>query len=225
VIEVEEMEGEHRRRPLPIEGLVDSTLGLAGHIRAAELARFLGQDELYSSAAIAIDPLYADGVYRALKGIPQVVGVTRKASAIEQFQSQSGGSIITMTIILTLFAATIAIGVVYNNARIALSQRARELASLRVLGFTRAEVSTVLLSEMGVQVILAMPPGLWLGYRMAVALASMADPETYRFPVVISGHTYVFAVLVVVASALVSGLIVRRRVDRLDLVSVLKSRE
>jgi putative ABC transport system permease protein len=126
---------------------------------------------------------------------------------------------------LTLFAATIAIGVVYNNARNALSMRSRDLASLRVLGFRRGEISAVLLGELGLQVLLAIPIGLAIGTWMSKAMMSMSDPEQYRLPVSLSTTTYAYAAGVTMAAGAISALLVRRKLDKLDLISVLKTRE
>jgi putative ABC transport system permease protein len=130
-----------------------------------------------------------------------------------------------ITLVLTIFAATITVGVVYNNARVALSMRSRDFASLRVLGFTRGEISRTLLGELAAEVFLAVPVGLLLGTSLTSWVLSTAHPERYRFPLVVSPRTYAFAVLVVLASSAVSGLLVRRQLDRLDLVGVLKTRE
>lgn len=127
--------------------------------------------------------------------------------------------------ILALFASIIAIGVVYNNARVALSQRNRDLASLRVLGFTRGEIAAILFGELSIQVLLAIPVGGVVGYWMVTGIASTVDPETYRLPVFISPRTYAYAAAVTVFSAVVSALLVRRKLDRLDLIGVLKTRE
>ena len=123
------------------------------------------------------------------------------------------------------FACVIAVGVVYNNARVALSQRTRELGSLRVLGFTKREVAGILFGEQAVQVVLSVPPGLLLGRWMATAMFSSADPETYRMPVVVSIPTYVFAVFVASFAAIVSALLLWRKLNQLDLIGVLKTRE
>jgi putative ABC transport system permease protein len=121
--------------------------------------------------------------------------------------------------------ATIAFGVIYNQARIALSTRSRDLASLRVLGFTRREISAVLLGELAAYVVLGVPLGWLLGRGLVDLIAASADPESYRMPTYVSAATYAFATLVTILAAAMSALIVRRRLDRLDLVSVLKARE
>jgi putative ABC transport system permease protein len=131
----------------------------------------------------------------------------------------------TMTVLITLFAATITIGVVYNNARIALSLRARDLASLRVLGFHRSEISAILLGEMAIQVIVALPIGLWFGRLLVEWMAAMVDPEQFRLPVILTSRSYGYAVLVALVAAALSALLVRRKLDRLDLIGVLKTRE
>jgi putative ABC transport system permease protein len=124
-----------------------------------------------------------------------------------------------------LFAGTIAFGVVYNAARISLSERSRELASLRVLGFTRAEISSILLGELALLTLVGTPLGLVMGTGFAAVIMTAFTTELYRFPVVISPATYALAAVVTLAAAAVSGFLVRRRLDRLDLVQVLKSRE
>ena len=162
---------------------------------------------------------------RALSARPEVLGVTRREAVIDMFRKQTAGQIRVTTLIITLFAVVIAIGVIYNNARIALSTRSRDLASLRVLGFRRREVSAILLGELALQVLLALLPGMYLGRLIAETMMANADPEVYRFPVVISARTYAFAALVTLLASLASALVVRNRIDRLDLIGVLKSRE
>jgi putative ABC transport system permease protein len=131
----------------------------------------------------------------------------------------------TTALVLTAFGCTIAFGVVYNNARVALSLRSRDLASLRVLGFTRREISAVLLGELATYVALAIVPGLWLGKMMMVGIMRATDPEIFRMPVFVSADTYVLATIVTAISAAASALLVRRELDALDLVGVLKARD
>jgi putative ABC transport system permease protein len=124
-----------------------------------------------------------------------------------------------------LFASIIACGVVYNSARISLAERSRDLATLRVLGFTRAEISALLLGELGLLTLAAIPVGLVVGYGFAGLAVLALDTENHRFPLVVQPSTYAFAATVTLAAALLSGLLVRRRLDRLDLVAVLKTKE
>ena len=125
----------------------------------------------------------------------------------------------------TFFAGVIAFGVVYNAARVSLSERSRELASLRVIGFTRAEISFILLGELAVLTLVAIPLGLVLGYGLAGLVCWAYETELYRFPLVVGARTYAFSAMVVVLASVISGFVVRRRLDRLDLVEVLKTRE
>jgi putative ABC transport system permease protein len=134
-------------------------------------------------------------------------------------------NLLRMRAINLIFASVIAFGVVYNTARIALAERARELATLRVIGFTRAEVSILLLGELAVLTLLALPVGMLLGYGLGSVAVIALETENQRFPLVIERATYAFSALVVLIAATVTGLVVRRRVDHLDLVEVLKSRE
>ncbi|HEU5170002.1 MAG TPA: ABC transporter permease [Gemmatimonadales bacterium] len=219
------LEGDWETHHLAVAGVVDELMGLQGYMRLPALNRLLDEAPSVSMALLAVDRRSEAEVIRRLNDMPAVASVTSRAAVIAALREQSGESMAVVTLVLTIFAATIAVGVVYNNARVALSTRERDFASLRVLGFTRAEISRILLGELGVQVAAAIPFGLLLGTWLTQLVLQTAHPERFRFPVVISARTYAFAALVVVASSAVSGLLVRRRVDRLDLIGVLKTRE
>jgi putative ABC transport system permease protein len=219
-------EGRTRDEFLVVGGLVDEMFGMQGHMPIGELNRLLGEGPLVSQALILLsDPGGFPALEQRLSEMPAVIDIGSRDLLVARFRDQSARLLMVMTLILTAFAAVIAAGVVYNNARIAVSTRERDLASLRVLGFTKREISTVLLGEMAVQVALAIPPGLWIGYRLCVGIAGSIDPERYRLPVVLSVGTYGFATGVILLAAGVSALLVRRRLDRLDLIGVLKTRE
>jgi len=157
--------------------------------------------------------------------MPAVASITSRSAVVELIKRQSGESMAVVTLVLTIFAATIAVGVVYNNARVALSLRSRDLASLRVLGFTRGEISRILLNELGLQVLLAIPVGMVIGTWLTELVVRSIHQEMFRFPVVLSAKTYAFAVLIVLAASAASALLVRHRLDHLDLIGVLKTRE
>ncbi len=224
-VEVELHEGARERRSVVVTGLVNESFGLQGHMRMETLRGWLHEAPHVSLALLRLDPALTAVTEARLKELPSVVDVTRRQSILERFRQQSGSMIVTMSLIIALFAGTITVGVVYNNARVALSMRGRDLASLRVLGFTRAEISAVLIGEQLIQVLAALPVGLFLGRALVHFLASMTDPETYRLPVVLTSRSYAFAAAVTILAATVSALLVRRRLDRLDLVAVLKTRE
>ncbi|MCA9608331.1 MAG: FtsX-like permease family protein [Myxococcales bacterium] len=224
-VSVQVREGQRGTHEVPVTGIVDTMYGLQGFMRIETLNRLLAEGRTVNYVVLDVDPAHMDDVRRRLRDMRGVHGIFQRTALIERVRAQTGQTWGAMTFILTLFAVTIAIGVVYNNARVALSMRSRDLASLRVLGFTRAEISAVLLGELAVQVLLAIPIGLWLGDLMAAAIMSGADPERYRMPVIISSQTYAFAAAVTMAAGLVSALLVRRKLDRLDLIGVLKTRE
>jgi len=224
-IDVEALEGAHPRKPLRVVRLVDDLGGLAAYAPLETVADFMGETPVVSSVTMSIDPREELALDAKLRAMRDVAGVGKREDMITSFRKQMADSMYLFTGIITAFAAVIAVGIVYNNARVALSTRAHELASLRVLGFTRGEVSGILLGELALQVVLAIPMGLPLGRFFATAMMSTVDPEQYRFPLVISARTYVFSIVVVLVAAVASALVVRRRVDRLDLIGVLKTRE
>jgi putative ABC transport system permease protein len=151
--------------------------------------------------------------------------VTMRAVALQSFEATLARSMGIFTTVLVVFACVIAVAMVYNAARIALSERGRELASLRVLGFTRGEVAVLLLGEQGLLTLLAMPLGSLIGYEICALLTQQYQWELFRLPLVVRSDNYAFAFVVVLGAAVLSGSIVRRRLDRLDLIEVLKTRE
>ena len=187
--------------------------------------RLLGEGHAISGAFIAADREDRQKVYDALKGMPRVAGTVVREDAIRSFYETMGGTMLMFTFVITLLAGTIAFGVVYNGARIALSERSRELASLRVLGFTRGEISYILLGELGVLTAAGIPLGFLLARWITAYIADQMKSDLFRVPMVMAASSYGFAALVVVVSALLSGLLVRHSLDRLDLVAVLKTRE
>ena len=224
-VTVKALEGERRSYPVVVSGLVDELMGLQGYMRASSLSALVGEEPQATLALLAIERGREADVIRRLNDMPRVGSITSRPAVVALLRRQSGESMRVVSLVLTLFAATIAVGVVYNTARVALALRSRDLASLRVLGFTRGEISTILLGELGLQVLLAIPIGLALGTWLTSLVIGMVHPERYRFPLVLSPRTYAIAILVVVGASALSALLVRRRLDRLDLIAVLKTRE
>ncbi|MDH3726367.1 MAG: ABC transporter permease, partial [Myxococcales bacterium] len=224
--EIELKEGDRGDRVLTVAGLIEESFGLQGYLSKPNLHRLLREAPTFSSALLRIDDPLESEVQSRLNDIPAIQAVSRKRDMIESFEKQTEETMRVMTLIMTLFATAIAIAIVYNNARVSVSMRGRDLATLRVIGFSRGEISAILLGEQAVQIVLAIPLGLVLGTIGAKALiASWADPEIFRIPFFISSQTYAFSVAVILASGIASALLVRRKLDRLDLIAVLKTRE
>jgi putative ABC transport system permease protein len=224
-VTVEVMEGERPRREVPVTALISEYAGTNAYMDAGALHRLMREAGDLSGAYLATDPRATDALYRKLKETPRVAAVTVKDAMIDSFNRTVAENQTQMQSIMVMFASVIAVGVVYNTARISLTERSRELATLRVVGFTRFEISVILLGELAVLTIVAVPLGLVLGYGLAALTVRGFETEMYRFPLVVSRSTFGFAALVTVAASVVSALIVRRRLDRLDLVAVLKSKE
>ena len=177
------------------------------------------------SAALLVDAGAMSAFWTAVKAAPVISAVFDKASSMEGFNQRTSRNMGIFSGILTLFAVAMAVGIIYNAARISLSERAWELASLRVLGMTRGEVSVLLLAELGAELLVALPVGALMGWGLATLMMELMASDSIDFPVVIEPSTYASAALIVLAAGLVSALLVRRQIDRLDLVSVLKVRE
>lgn len=224
-VSVEILEGARRIHTLRVAGLVDDIFGISAYMEMGALHRLMREDATVSAAALVIDPWAEQALSARLKVVPAVAGVAAKRVVLENFRRMMAENMGVMLTFNVLFAGVIAFGVVYNAARVSLSERSRELASLRVLGFTRAEISLILLGELAVLTVAALPVGVVIGHALTALLVGAFESEIYRFPLVTSSRVMAWAALTVVAAALVSGLVVRRQLDRLDLIGVLKSRE
>jgi putative ABC transport system permease protein len=221
---VELLEGERDVRRVQVVGLVDELLGLSAYMNAPAVDRLTGGAAV-SAALLTTDAMRQARLFDVLKHTPATAGVSSREAMLTSFEETLAESMGYMITIILVFACGLAAAVVYNAARISLSERARELASLRVLGFTRGEVSRMLLGEQALLTAVAVPAGLALGYGWVAVLAGLYQWELFRLPLEVSGRSYVMAIAVVLATALLSALLVRRRLDRLDLVAVLKTRE
>lgn len=218
---------DHRRRvfEMPVTAILQSYLGLMVYADYERMNALLGDGNAITSVNIAIDENHEHALYDKLKTMPSISSVMMLRASLKTFRDTLAKNIHIMMTVYVVLAVIITFGVVYNSARIQLSERARELASLRVLGFTNAEVSVILLRQIAITVVIAIPLGFVIGYWFTYALMTSFETELYRVPIVVGRATYGLAGLVVIATAIVSALIVRRRIDKLDLIAVLKSRE
>jgi putative ABC transport system permease protein len=189
------------------------------------LNRLLREADSISGAWLKVDTQYQKQIYAALKRMPRVAGVVEQKSAISSFYTTMEETILFFTFITTLLGGSIAFGVVYNSMRIALSERNRELASLRVLGFQRSEVAYILLGEQALLTLLALPLGMLFGYALCAYLVLKFKSDLYRIPLVLELKTYAFAALVVIVSSMISALLIWRNLKHLDMVAVLKTKE
>ena len=224
-ITVEILEGNRPVREVVVAALVKEYLGVMAYMDIRALNRLLKEGHAISGAYLAIDAIQANEIFHALKQMPRVAGTVQRKNELENFNKTMDETMIFITTIATVFAIIISFGVIYNSARIALTERGRELASLRVLGFTRGEISYILLGELALLTLAAIPLGWGVGYLLCGAIANNLQSELYRVPTMISTSTYAFATTVVLTSALLSGLLVRRQLDKLDLIGALKTKE
>lgn len=222
---VELLEGERPVREVPVTGLVSQYIGVAAYMELNALNRMLRQGDIISGAVLAVDADLRQEIYRQLKDRPQVAATTIKENAVRSFYETMGENLLVFAFINTVLAGTIAFGVIYNSARIAFAERSRELASLRVLGFTRAEVAYVLIGELVLLTLLAIPLGFVIGRGLCAYLVIAFSSELYQIPLITEPSTYAFSASVVLASTLVSAFLVWRRTARLDLVAALKTQE
>ncbi|MDD2924988.1 ABC transporter permease [Rhodoferax sp.] len=225
LVTMEVLEGTRPVLQVPVVGLVDEMLGLGAYMDAFALARLLGEENTSSGAYLRIQADAAPGLYARLKRMPVVAGVAARAAVQRSMRETMDRAFFFFSAVLVLFSCVIIAGMVYNSARIALSERGNELASLAVLGFTQREVSFLLLGEQVLLLLAAMPVGLGLGYGLCALLVPMFDRELFRVPLVIGAWSYFYPVLAAAVASGLSGLLVARRIRSLDLIAVLKTRE
>lgn len=225
LVTMEVLEGARPVLQVPVVGLVDEMLGLSAYMDARALARLLGEDNTSSGAHLRIEADAAPGFYARLKRMPVVAGVTARSAVEKSMRETLDRAFFFFSTILVGFACVIIAGMVYNSARIALSERGNELASLCVLGFTQREVTFLLLGEQVLLLLAAVPLGLGLGYALCAMLVPMFDRELFRVPLVVEKLSFVYPVVATLIASSLSGLLVARRIRNLDLIAVLKTRE
>jgi putative ABC transport system permease protein len=224
-VRVEWLEGERRVWTLPVTGVVQEMMGMNAYIARSRLNRLLHEGDMVNQLTLLVERGREMELLQALQQRPRVAGAFSKAVMLRNVQGITARNLLIFSAVLTAFASVIAVGVVYNQTRIALAERAWELASLRVLGFTKAEVSALLLGEWLLEMLIALPLGGWAGHALSSTIVRLIQTDEFFFAVHIRPMTYAFAALCVVVAAIFSAWIVNRRIRHLDLVGVLKVRE
>jgi putative ABC transport system permease protein len=224
-LQLELREGERPSVRPVVAGFVDETVSLSIYARSEVLADLEGDQAVVSSVLLDVLPAFVPALEQQLRKSPHVIDVSDLRADSQRLRDMNAEVMDTWTLVSIILAASVILGVVYNNARIALAARSRDLATLRVLGFSRAEISRVLVGGLALEVLLAIPLGLWLGRRWGELFMSGVDQEMFRWAVVVAPTTYAMATVVTLLAATASALWVRRNLDHLDLIAVLKNRE
>jgi putative ABC transport system permease protein len=222
---VEILEGRRPSLSIQISGIFETYIGLPTYMQLGSLNRILNEPPSFKLASLLLDPNYQNDFYQVIKNTPKVAAVLLKQSALDSFNKQIIEHLMVFITMFTGLAVVLVFGVTYNSTRIALSERGRELATLRVLGFSRAEISYVLLGEVSFLILFGLPLGCAFGWLLVWSMAQSFDTEMFRIPLVINASTYGYAISWVLFAAVISAALVRRRVDKLDLIRVLKTRE
>jgi putative ABC transport system permease protein len=210
---------------LPVVAIFETNLGMPAYMHMDALNRMLQEGSRVAYLNLLVDTREEASLFKSLKKLPAVTAVTLRRTAIDSFNDTVAENMMVFITLFSGFAAILGFGVAYNAARIALSERGRDLATLRVLGFSRGETSYILVGEVMLLIVLALPAGCLLGLALSRLMATAFDTELFRIPLVIEPSTYGLACLIALAATVVSAVVVRRRVDGLNLVNVLKTRE
>ncbi len=224
-IQFELLEGNRRKISVVVVKLIDEIMGQGCYMGRDALSHLLGEAPSITTAALKVDSQFEAQIMNQLKNSSQIGSMTTRANTLQTYYDMMSRSMLAMVTIILFFAAAISIGMVYNTAMILLSERTFELGSLRILGFTKAEVFEMIASELGTTLLLSLIPGCLLGYGFSWLLMSTVDTEEFNFKVIITSRSYVTAILTSLATAAVSFVILFFRIRKMDLVSVLKIRE
>ncbi|WP_397383038.1 ABC transporter permease [Prosthecobacter sp.] len=225
VVQVEALEGRRETVGVPIRGFMQDFAGISAFMDIRALHRLMREGDTVSGAYMTVDQARWSDFMRAVKDTPRIAITLVKQDQLDSFRSTTGQSIGILRKLYLVLAIVVAFGVVYNSARIALSERSRDLATLRVIGFTQREVAGVLLGELLLLISTAIPVGLLFGKGLATFIIAKVSTETIRMPLVISLNTYTMAILVVAAASSASFIVVSRMLRKLDMVGVLKARD
>jgi len=225
MLTIEILEGNRSVVQVPVVGLAREYLGVNAYMQRESLNRLLKEGDAISGVWMNVDSRYLKSIYRELKNMPRIAGVVEQKSAIRSFYETLAQTVLFFTFITTMLGGVIAFGVIYNSMRIALSERNRELASLRVLGFHRGEVAYILLGEQALLTLAAIPVGFVFGYGLCAYLAHAFGSDLYRIELVLAPNVYAFSALVVIVSSILSAIMIWRNIAHLDMVAVLKTRE
>jgi len=224
-VTVEVLEGHRPVREIPVAALFETYLGTPAVMDLAALNRMMRQRPSVSAVHLRVDFAHEAAFFARLKELPTVVMVLLRRTTVQRFHETMAETMLIFVGFFASFSCMLAFGVTYNATRVALSERARELATLRVLGLSRHEISYILMGEVALLTFVGLPAGCAVGFALAWSMSDAFETELYRVPFVIDPSTFGVAVLIVLASSIASIVVVRRRLDHLNLVSVLKTRE
>jgi len=225
ILEVEVLEEKRPTLHIPVVATTQQFIGTGAFMNIRDLNRILDEPPKISGATVLVDPNRGAVLYKKLKEIPAIMGLNIISVMRQIFEDLMAENLLKMVSTNILFASFISFGVIYNTSRIALSERGRELASLRVLGLTRREVAYILFGELGVITLISLPLGIWIGNMLSQGMTDSMESELFRIPFYVNSSTYGYSVLIVLISSILSFYLVWRQVDHIDLVSAQKGVE
>jgi putative ABC transport system permease protein len=222
-VDIEPLEGTRRARRMVVAAESGDLMGMSGYLTREDAARLAGEGDTFNFARVRLDSRFDAAFFEAVRATPRIAAAGDKRRMVAHFRATSQHNLLMFATIMSVFASCIAVGVVYNSARITLAEQSWELATLRVMGFTRAEVSWTLLGQLAAQMAIALPIGWIAGHALAALILGLISSEEFRIPLVVDSGTYTLASLVMLGAGVASAIVVRRRVDQLDLIGVLNT--
>ncbi|TGK37697.1 ABC transporter permease [Leptospira andrefontaineae] len=224
-LQLEVLEGQRIKTEVEVTGIINEILGQGAYKEIQSLNRLLREGDQINTVALWTDSSKEESLLNELKSYPKISGVSTRSKTLKIFYELMSKSVLATSLIIMIFACIISVGVVYNTALISLSERAFELGSLRILGFTKTEVFIILSGELTIVILASLPLGCLLGYFSGHAILSTVETEGFKIPLFIAPKTYVISIFTVLVTSLFSFWILYVKIKSLDLISVLKVRE
>jgi putative ABC transport system permease protein len=228
--------GDHvRLRPLigrrteviaSVAGIVDTYLGLSAYADIGYLSRLLGE-ELSANIVLGKTCNKSEwkNLYSALKKRPAVVGISERTRSLTQMDERFGKVMGTMIFMTVFFAGLIAFGSILNTALVSLSERSREVGTLRVLGYTPAQITWIFSGESHLLNSVGIVLGLIAGIGLSKLVSAAYSTELYRFPSVIYPSRLVISAILMFFFITLAQLIIYRMITRFPWLEVLKVKE
>ena len=224
-VRVQVIDGRAPAAVLPVTGLTRDFSGFAAYMDRRRLNALMGEGDLASGAHLQLAADHRPAFYRAIERTPQIVGASSRDETVASWREAMAEAFRVTVSFYVGFAGAIAFGVAYNTSRIALSERARDLATLRVLGFGQGECAYILAGELAVLALVAIPIGVLGGQALSHGLVAAYSRDEVRLPAVIGARSYGISLLAYLSAVIIAGGLVARRIWGFDLVAVLKTRD
>ena len=226
-VEVIPVKGERKVHKLPVVEGINSMIGLAVYADYQWLNRTLGQENVINEVRVLVthDSNGEKRFLQKIKEMPNLETLTDLGEQKSALNKQLNGAMRVSAVIMIVFAAVIFLGAILNGTLIALSERRREMATFRTMGYFDKEVGRLFLRENLLNTLIGSLIGLPLGYLMLVASMKGFVSDAYSFPAALDPLSYIYTMVLAVIFVLISQVVVMRNIQKQNWVEALSLKE